>query len=182
MRPDGYTLTFFEPGDGQRAFDGMATLVYHDAERAAAHTGRNIPAVVAEDGWADLVDLPNVWLQVSEHVMVPGPHGEATPEEREGAYKLTFLVRGREGVDPAQVRGHWLDLHAPNVASGFVAAGGVRYVVNLVERAAGSDVLGVAELLYRDRASARAHRIAEDGFDDLTTGVALPGHEVVIVP
>ena len=82
MRPDGYTLTFFDPRDGRSAYDGMAELRYADSERASTVTGGNIPAVVAEDGWADLVQLPNTWLRVSEHVIVAGPHGARRPPRR----------------------------------------------------------------------------------------------------
>jgi hypothetical protein len=185
MAPDRYAITFFDPRDGRAPFDGMAALTFEDAERAGAVTGRNTPAAVAGDGWVDLVQLPMVRLTVAEHVIVAGPDGPASAAEREAAFKMTFLVSAREGVEPSRIQRHWLELHAPNVASGFVAAGGVRYVVNLVELADrpgdATPLVGVAELSYRDRDAARAHRIADDGFNALTTGIALPGRELVVV-
>lgn len=182
MRPDRYAITFFDPRDGRAPFDGMAALTYDDAARAEANTGRNTPTVVADDGWVDLVQLPMVRLTVTEHIIVAGPSAPATAAERQSAHKLTFLVSAREGVEPARVQQHWLDTHAPNVSSGFGAAGGVRYVVNLVDLSVGNPrFVGVAELSYRDVAAARAHRIADDGFNELTTGIALPGHEFVVI-
>lgn len=69
---------------------------------------------------------------VIEHVIVPGPGASpATVAEREGAFKMTFLVSVGPGNDLGDVQRHWLELHAPNVASNFQASGGVRYVVNL---------------------------------------------------
>ncbi len=184
MAPDGYTLTFFDPRGGKTPWDGMAELRYHDAERAARVTGGNIPAVVAADGWADRVALPNAWLRVSEHVVIAGPGASgapATAAEREAAFKLTFFISARPGVDPDRLRRHWLDIHVPNFASGFVASGGVRYVVNLAERTANTDLVGVAELSYRDRAAAESHQPADDGFKDLIVLRAYPGQEHVVV-
>lgn len=185
LRPDRYAITFFDPRDGRAPFDGMAALTFDDAERARAVTGRNTPAAVAEDGWVDLVRLPMTRLTVTEHVFVAGPGEPADAVQRERAFKMTFLVSARDGVDPERIQRHWLDTHAPNVRSGFVAAGGVRYVVNLTDRAeldAGrAPFVGVAELSYRDREAAKAHRIADDGFNALTTGIPLPGHEYVVV-
>lgn len=184
MRPDGYTLTFFDPRGGRTPWDGMAELRFDDPERARAVTGGNIPVVVAQDGWADRVRLPNAWLRVTEHVVIagPGPSGApATREERESAFKLTFFISARDGVDPERLRRHWLDVHVPNFAAEFVASGGVRYVVNLAERAANTDLVGVAELSYRDRASAEAHQPPDDGFKDLIVLRAYPSQEHVIV-
>ena len=54
-------------------------------------------------------------------------------------------------------------------------------MVNLADGSAGEPPFaGVAELWYRDREAARAHRISDDGFIALTDGIALPGHEYVV--
>ena len=184
MQPDGYTLTFFDPRDATSAYDGMAELRYHDAARAQGVTGRNIPEVVSGDGWADLVALPTTWLRVTEHVIVAGPgpaaHAAATKAEREAAFKLTFLISARDGFDPEAVKRHWLDVHVPNFQQNFVAFGGVRYVVNVAERATGEDLVGVGELSYRDRASAQAHTVADDGFKAMVVLRALPSRECII--
>lgn len=181
MAPDRYTLTFFDPRDGRSPYSGMAELGYDDAARGRSVTGANIPAEAAADGWADLVELPTTWLRVAEHVIVAGPEGEpAGRAAREAAFKLTFLIHARDGVDAERVRRHWLEVHVPNFRERFVESGGVRYVVNLAERATGENLVGLAELSYRDRASAEAHQPPEDGFKDLIVLRALPGHEVLV--
>jgi len=188
MRPDRYAITFFDPDGGPRgteaSYDGMAALAYDDRERARTVTGRNVPPEVATDGFVDLVEQPMTALRVVEHVIVPGPSGRtATPEARGGAYKMTFLVRPKAGEDLAHIQRHWLEAHAPNVASNFEAAGGLRYVVNLVDLSAGpvNEFVGVAELSYRDRASFKGHAIADDGFNALTSpSVVLRGREWVV--
>src|SRR5262245_58068647 len=158
MRPDGYTITIFDARDGRTPYDGMAELRYHDLERYRTLTGGNIPDAVAHDEWAGMVDLPNTWLRAVEHVVVAGPDGTpATRAEREAAFKLTFLITAGPGHDVGAVRRHWLDVHVPNFREHFVETGGVRYVVNLAERSAGEDLVGLAELSYRDRACAEAH-------------------------
>lgn len=183
MRPDRYSVTFFDPRDGKASHDGMAALYFADAERAGSVTGANTPPEVASDGFVDRVEaIQRVY--VLENVIVAGPGGgPASVEEREGAYKLTFLVSAREEVDLDRVQRHWLELHAPNVASAFVASGGVRYVVNLADPARGPQAFaGVAELWYRDRVAAKGHHIDDDGFNAMTVGIALPGRELVVVP
>ncbi|MFN0030258.1 MAG: hypothetical protein ACKV2O_24155 [Acidimicrobiales bacterium] len=183
MVPDGYTLTFFDPRDGKAPFDGMAELRYLNAERGRSVTGANIPPVVSGDGWADLVCLPNAWLRVAEHVIVAGPGAQgdpATVAEREAAFKLTYLLGAAEGFDAQAIGRHWLDIHVPNFREHFVACGGVRYVVNLVERSAGIDLVGLAELSYRDRASAESHQPPDDGFRAMINLRALPGREMVL--
>lgn len=188
MAPDRYAVTFFDPDGGPRgteaAYDGMAALAYDDRDRARTVTGRNVPREVATDGFVDLVEQPMTALRVVEHVIVPGPSGgTATPEERDGAYKMTFLVRPRADLDPAGIQRHWLEAHAPNVASNFVASGGIRYVVNLLDLSAGplGEFVGVAELSYRDRDAFKGHAIADDGFNAMTIpSVVLRGREWVV--
>src|SRR4051794_31607184 len=174
MRPDRYSITFFDPRDGRAAYDGMAALAFDDAERAKATTGRNMPAEVANDGFGDRIEMPMTRLSVAENVIVAGPGadgGPASAEERGSAYKMTFFVRPAEGQDLEQMHRHWIEVHAPNVASSFVAAGGVRYVVNLAPAGTGGaqPFAGVAELWYRSRDAFKGHAIADDGFNAMTT-------------
>ncbi len=181
MKPDRYTLTFFDPRNGKTPYDGMAELGYIDPEQARRVTGGNIPAAAANDGWADLVQLPNTWMRVTEHIAVAGPKGSpATKAEREAAFKLTFLVSARPEQDADEVRRHWLEVHVPNFREQFVANGGVRYVINVAERTTGEHLLGLAELSYRDRAGALAHQPPDDGFRAMIDLRALPGTEVVV--
>lgn len=175
VRPDAYALSFFDQRRGSEPFDGMAAFRIDDPVRAVRRR-RDIPPVVAADGWADLVELPTAWLPVTEHAIVTPPSTAA----RHSAYKLTFFVSARPGADVGEIHRHWLEVHASNVRNRFEACGGVRYVINLVDPAAGSPFVGVAELSYVDKAAARSHVIDEDGFDDRTTGFALSGREVVI--
>jgi hypothetical protein len=186
MRPDRYSITFFDPRGGKAAYDGMAALAYDDIERANALSGRNAPPAVVNDGFVERVEPPITRFRVVEHVIVPGPgNGPASREERESAYKMTFFVAPADGEDLEHLHRHWLDVHAPNVASGFAAAGGVRYVVNLADRSGGEPPFaGVAELWYRDRDAFKGHAIADDGFNALTSKatIALSGREVVIAP
>jgi len=182
MRPDGYTLTFFDPRGGRTPYDGMAELRFADSARGRSVTGAATPAPVAGDGWLDRVAQPLPWLRVAEHVVVAGPSGApATAGERAGAFKLTFLLSAAEGVDLDDLRRHWLDIHVPNYASNFVASGGVRYVVNIAEQTANTDLVGLAEISYRSRDAAESHVVADDGFRSMIVLRALPGREEVIV-
>jgi len=187
MRPDRYAITFFDPRGGRAPFDGMASLAYDDAAFGVAHTGRHTPAAVVADGFGERVEVPLARTRVVEHVIVAGPAGPggpaATVEEREAAFKMTFLVSANPGEDLASLHRHWLEVHAPNVASAFIPAGGVRYVVNLADPSVPRRAFaGIAEIWYRDQATAKAHRVDEDGFNDRSTRIALPGREWVVEP
>jgi hypothetical protein len=184
MRPEHYFVSLFEPRDGRAPYAAMASLFWSDPAAAEAVTGRNTPAVVATDSFIQRAESPLGRFRVSEHVIVAGPgDAPATKEEREAAFKMTFLVSPRPGQSFEDIQRHWLELHAPNVASNFVASGGVRYVVNLVQPGrAEAPLVGVAELSYRDRDAAKGHHIADDGFNAKTTGIALPGRELVLAP
>ena len=182
MRPDGYTLTFFDPRGGKTPYDGMAELRFTDPARGRSVTGADTPAEVVGDGWLDQVAQPLAWLRVAEHVVVAGPSGTpATAEERAAAFKLTFLLSAAEGVDLDELRRHWLDIHVPNYASNFVASGGVRYVVNIAERTSNTDLVGLAEISYRSREAAESHVVPDDGFRSMIVLRALPGREEVVV-
>jgi hypothetical protein len=186
LAPDRYALTFFDPRDGKTPFTGMAELGFDDAARGAAVTGRNFPPEVARDGWADgpeggLVELPTAWLRVREHVIVAGPGGRTTPaHQREQAFKLTFLLTAAAGVSLDELIRHWLEIHVPNFASNFEDSGGLRYVVNVAERAANTDLVGLAEISYRSRDAAQSHQVPDDGFRAMIGLRALPGREQVI--
>ncbi len=180
IRPDGYTLTFFDPRGGRSPYDAMAELRFDDAARGRSVTGPDTPTVMG-DGWRSLVASPLPWLEVTEHVVVAGPSGPpATAQERAAAFKLTFLLSAADGVDLDELRRHWLDIHVPNYASSFIASGGVRYVVNIAEQSHHTDLVGLAEISYRSREAAESHVVADDGFRSLIVLRALPGREEVI--
>ncbi len=182
IRPDGYTLTVFDPRGGRSPYDGMAELRFDDPARGWSVTGPNTPAAVTGDGWLDLVAAPLPSLQVTEHVVVAGPAGApATAEERAAAFKLTFLLSPVEGVSLDDLERHWLDIHVPNYATNFVASGGVRYVVNIAEQTHNTDLVGLAEISYRSREAAESHEVPDDGFRSMIVLRALPGREEVIV-
>lgn len=176
LTPNQYSVTLFDQRDGT-PFDGMASVTYDDHQRARREQGRRMPAAVAQDGFGDLVEPANR-LETTEHIVVDGPRPV-------GARKITGLVTLRDGVDADAARTSWLADHAPNVAGGFQAAGGLRYVVNFADQ--NRDVppfLGVAELWYRDSAASKTHlsALAWDPFMDLILAQLLPGTEIIGIP
>ena len=73
-------------------------------------------------------------------------------------------------------------MHAPNVAKEFQAKGGLRYAITLTDQnRATHPFLGIAELLYCDRASAKRHlsEVVADPFMALTTAKLLQGFELI---
>jgi hypothetical protein len=181
MRPDHYSVTLFdEAGDRvapEERYDGMATLWFDDAARGRQMQGRTMPAEVAGDGFGDRIVFPMARLDSTEHVIVDGPREAA-------GFKFVALVRARPGVGPNELRRHWLDVHAPNVASDMVAAGGLRYVVSIADQGSRpAEYAGVAELWYRDKAAWKAHAVSDDGFNAMTRVVFLrSAQELIGIP
>ena len=173
MTPIEYSVTFFEQHTGTR-FDGLASITYDDHEQGRREQGRHKPPGVALDGFRELVEPPNR-LETTEHIIVDGPR----PAD---AHKVTALVKLDDGADAESTHQVWLRDHAPNVANGFEAAGGLRYVVSLADQHRHDPpFLGAAELWFCDRASASAHlaAVAPDPFMALTTAELLHGVEVI---
>ena len=176
LTPNQYAVTLFDQREST-PFDGMASVTYDDHQRARHEQGRRMPAEVAQDGFGDLVEPANR-LETTEHVVVDGPRPE-------GARKVTGLVTLNDGVDPAVARASWLGVHAPNVVTGFKAAGGLRYVVSFADQNRDEPpFLGVAELWYRDATASRNHLsgVAWDPFMDLISAQLLPGMEIIGIP
>ena len=57
-----------------QALEWLATSAVHTSPVWPA---LRINALRTSDGWADLVQLPNTWLRVTEHVIVAGPNDDA---------------------------------------------------------------------------------------------------------
>lgn len=176
MTPIEYSVTFFHQ-DAHTTFDGLASITYDDHDRGRREQGRQKPDGVALDGFRELVEPPRR-SETTEHIIVSGPR----PPD---AHKVTALVQLRDGDDAEVAWDAWIRVHAPNVAAGFEAAGGLRYVISLADQHRRErPFLGAAELWFGDRASADAHlsAMSPDAFTDLTTTELLHGVEIIGVP
>ena len=174
MTPRSYYVTIFDQRGGARPYDGMASISYDDLAVARREQITDMPAGVAGDGFGQLIRR-SARLECTSHVIVDGPRPA-------GCHKVVGLVGLGHGHTRAEGWHCWLDEHAPIVAQGFEANGGLRYVVSLADRNEDEAAfLGVAELWFRDRAAAGAHLagVPHDRFLDITVPTILHGPEVI---
>lgn len=180
MTPRHYSVTIFEQPEGASArrdgtvFDGLASVTYDDPAVARREQVTAMPAEVAGDGFGALIRRSDR-LQCTAHVIVDGPRPP-------GCHKIVGLVRPGAGHTVEEGWRCWLEEHAPNVATGFEAGGGLRYVVSLADRhEQDPPYVGLAELWFRDRQAARSHlaRVRPDRFLDLTIPTILHGTETI---
>lgn len=174
MTPRSYAVTIFDQQGGTASYDGMASITYDDLAVARREQVTDMPAGVAGDGFGRLIRRSSR-LECTRHVIVDGPRPA-------GAHKVVGLVGIGDAVTTVEAWRCWLDEHAPHVARGFEANGGLRYVVSLADRNEDEAAfLGVAELWFESRAAARSHLagVAPDRFGAITTATILHGTEVI---
>ena len=155
----------------------------HEQELLRRAAGLKLPSLArAEYAWLDDGSPERAPHDLVLNLLTPHSALQIAlqAEERAAAFKLTFLLSPVDGVDPVDLRRHWLDIHVPNYASNFVASGGVRYVVNIAEQTHNTDLVGLAEISYRGREAAESHVVPDDGFRSMIVLQALPGREQVI--
>lgn len=173
-------------------WDGMAQLWFDRALPMPAEPHGTTPA----DSFQERVEPYLPWA-TTEYVIIDGSDqlpvepltlNDPFPTTRSGFHKVSFLVKAKPGADLAALHRHWLDVHAPNVASVMTGAGGFRYVVSLSLDPALAPFAGLAELYFHHEAGWAEFRntIGPDGMDTWTdaagTLVLRSGTEMIGIP
>ena len=99
----------------------------------------------------------------------PNSFDKPFPCTRSGFVKVTTLVVANPDTDHDAYFTHWLDVHAPNVASVMEQVGGIRYVISASVEPDADPYLGMAELWFPGLAELAAFNDAyeSDGIEDL---------------
>lgn len=165
-----YMASLFDPSeDGSTPWDGMAQLWWTDTPPRPSEPFGTVPA----DSFQERAETYVPWL-MREYVIVdddgrlPIPAltlNPAFPTTRSGFTKRVIFVKAREGVSHEQITEQWLTVHAPNIASSFAAAGGIRYVVDISTEPEVDGWNGMAELWFD----------SPEGWDRLAGSVAPDG-------
>ncbi|MEM7091928.1 MAG: EthD domain-containing protein [Actinomycetota bacterium] len=167
-----YMATVFEPGDdGEQAWDGVAQLWFHQALPRPDWPHGDPP----RDTFQERAEPYWPWA-TTEYAVVDGIVGvepnsfnKPFPCTRSGFVKITTLVVASEDTDHDAYYAHWLDVHAPNVASVMNEVGGIRYVISTSQEPGLDPYLGMAELWFPGKAelSAFNERYESDGIEDM---------------
>jgi hypothetical protein len=167
-----YHVTLFDAGrDGEHRWDGMAQLWWDKPLRPLEVPLGTTPT----DTFQQKVEPHGQWA-TTEYVVLDGsdrlPIEPLTlnapfPCTRSGFYKLSFLVKAKEGADFDAFFAHWLGVHVPNVQATMERAGGFRYVVSHSLEPRAEPYAGLAELYFEDPAGWARYReiIRPDGME-----------------
>lgn len=172
-----YIATLFDSsaGGGEAAWDGVAQLWFDEPFARSDTPFGTEPRDTFQQKAAPYVGWPT-----TEHVVVdgelpltPNTLNDPFPCTRSGFFKVTALLTTKPGVDHDEFFGHWLEVHAPNVADVMAQAGGYRYVVSHSMEPGVDPHAGMAELYFADREGWDRYRelAVSDGFGDFVAGV-----------
>lgn len=152
-----YIATLFEPNkEGEYLWDGMAQLWWDEPPPKPEVAYGTTPA----DTFQEMAE-PYVPWATTEYVAMEGSENlkvepltlnEPFPCTRSGFFKVSFLVKAKEGVDFDRLFSHWLGTHLPNVSSTMEKSDGFRYVVSHSIDPQAEPYAGLAELYFHDEA------------------------------
>jgi len=168
-----YIATLYDANEkGEHPWDGMAQLwwdrplpmpkVPHGTTPSDTFQQKVEPYVP----WAS---TEYVVMDGSENLKVePLTLNAPFPCTRSGFYKVSFLVKAKEGVDFDKFYSHWLNTHVPNVKSTMDNVEGFRYVVSHSIDPQAEPYAGLAELYFHDESGWAKYRevIKPDGMEE----------------
>lgn len=150
-----YIVTLYDANEkNEHPWDGMAQLWWDrplpkpDVPHATTPTDSFQQKVEPYVPWAS---TEYVAMDGSENLKVePLTLNAPFPCTRSGFYKVSFLVKAKEGTDFDKFYSHWLNIHIPNVSSTMQEVGGFRYVVSHSIDPQTEPYAGLAELYFHD--------------------------------
>lgn len=168
--PPRYVATLYDPvPSGEQVWDGVAQMW-----AAEAFPRETTPHGTEPRDTFQQKAMPYVGWPTTEYVIVdgelpvvPNEFGEPFPATRGGFLKVTTLLIARPDTDLDALRDHWLDVHAPNVASVMEQVGGFRYAISISDEPDVDPYVGMAEIYFPDKEALREHvaRYESDGIE-----------------
>lgn len=150
-----YIATLFDANKkGEHPWDGMAQLWWdRPLPRPEVAHGTTPTDTFQEkvEPYVPWATNEYVVMEGLEHLKVePLTLNEPFPCTRSGFYKVSFLVKAKEGTDFDKFYSHWLSVHVPNVESTMEKVGGFKYVVSHSIDPQAEPYAGLAELYFHD--------------------------------
>ena len=167
-----YIATLFDANThGEQPWDGMAQL-WWDTPLAMP----KVPHGTTPSDTFQQKAEPYVPWASTEYVVIDGSENLEVepltlnapfPCTRSGFYRVSYLVKAREGADFAEFYAHWLNTHVANVRSVMEQVAGFRYVVSHSIDPQAEPYAGLAELYFHDEAGWARYReaIKPDGME-----------------
>ncbi|MDP6452797.1 MAG: hypothetical protein QF898_05765 [SAR202 cluster bacterium] len=150
-----YIATLFDADDnGEHPWDGVAQLWWPEPLPKPEFPSGTTPT----DSFQERAEPYLPWA-TTEYIVMDGSENLSVepltlnapyPTTRSGFYKVSYLVKAKEGSDFERFYDHWLTIHVPNVKSVMEAVGGFRYVVSHSIDPLDELYAGMAELYFHD--------------------------------
>ncbi len=152
-----YIVTLFDANENrEHVWDGMAQLWYDEPPPRPSVPSATTPTDTFQQNVEPYVPWATteyIVIDGSEHLKVePLTLNAPFPCTRSGFYRVSFLVKAREGSDFKKFHHHWLNTHVPNVKSVMEKVGGFRYVVSHSIDPLAETYAGLAELYFHAEA------------------------------
>ena len=174
-----YIATLYDANaEGEQPWDGMAQLWWD----------RSLPRPEVPHGTTPTDTFqqkaePYVPWATREYVVIDGSESLSVEPltlnapfacTRSGFYKVSFLVKTKDGVDFDAFYSHWLNVHVPNIRSVMAEVGGFRYVVSHSIEPQVEAYAGMAELYFHAAAdwAEFGKAIQPDGMEQWVDGGA----------
>lgn len=166
-----YIATLYNPvPSGEQVWDGVAQIW-----EQAPYPRETTPHGTEPRDTFQQKAMPYVGWPTTEYVVVdgelpltPNDLNEPFPYTRSGFLKVTTILTAKADADLAALKAHWLDVHAPNVASVMKQVGASRYVVSMSEEPEVDPYIGMAELYFPGKDELRDYleRYESDGIEE----------------
>ena len=172
-----YFATLFDANtEGEHAWDGVAQLWWDRAlpkpKEPYGISPRDTFQAKAEP-YVPWATTEYVVMDGSEHLSVePLTLNAPYPSTCSGFFKMTYLVKAKDGADFGPFFEHWLGVHVPNVRSTMEQVRGFRYIVSHSIDPLTEPYAGMAELYFHDPGgwSRYGETIQPDGMQEWVDG------------
>ena len=166
-----YIATLFNPvPSGEQVWDGVAQLWWDAALPRSPEAHGTTPRDTFQQKAAPYQPWPTKEFVVvdGELPLEPNTLNEPYPCTRSGFLKITSILTAKPDADTEELFGHWLNVHAPNVASVMEQCGAFRYVISQSIEPSVDPYAGMAELYFPDKDSLRRYTeiYKSDGIED----------------
>lgn len=155
-----YMATLYNPvPSGEQVWDGVAQIW-----TSTPYAREQTPHGTEPRDTFQQKAKPYVGWPTTEYVIVdgqlpitPNELNEPFPCTRSGFLKVTTFLTARPDADHQTLTDHWLNVHAPNVASVMDEVGGIRYAVSISDDPTVDPYAGMAELYFPDKDALRSY-------------------------
>ncbi len=167
-----YIATLFAANaKGEYPWDGVAQLWWDNALPRPKGPHGTTPTDTFQqkaEPYVPWATTEYVVIDGAEHLAVePLTLNAPYPCTRSGFFKVTFLVKTKEGVEFGPFFEHWLSVHVPNVKATMEQVDGFSYVVSHSIDPQSEPYAGMAELYFHDESGWSRYRetIRPDGME-----------------